>query len=126
MTAVRVVIPAILALAYAIAVVAASWAPPGKGFLAPIASSRRTAPRSRAPSITRSACCVASPAEDAAAAAELLGEVSGPHDEVMESIERKRLTSALRAAGGNQSHAAKAIGMPRTTFINKLRRYGML
>jgi len=44
----------------------------------------------------------------------------------MESIERKRLTAALRAAGGNQSHAAKALGMPRTTFINKLRRYGLL
>jgi transcriptional regulator with GAF, ATPase, and Fis domain len=54
------------------------------------------------------------------------GEVEAPHDEVMESIERKRLTSALRAAGGNQSHAAKSLGMPRTTFINKLRRYGLL
>ncbi len=49
-----------------------------------------------------------------------------PHDEVMESIEKKRLIAALRAAGGNQSHAAKALGMPRTTFINKLRRYGLL
>ncbi len=52
------------------------------------------------------------------------GEI--PHDEVMENIERKRLTAALRAAGGNQSHAAKTLGMPRTTFINKLRRYGLL
>ncbi|MBA2544781.1 MAG: sigma-54-dependent Fis family transcriptional regulator, partial [Deltaproteobacteria bacterium] len=52
------------------------------------------------------------------------GEVS--HDEVMESIEKKRLVAALRAAGGNQSHAAKALGMPRTTFINKLRRYGLI
>jgi len=59
---------------------------------------------------------------------ELLGDASAeaPHDAVMESIERKRLTAALRAAGGNQSHAAKALGMPRTTFINKLRRYGLL
>jgi DNA-binding NtrC family response regulator len=54
------------------------------------------------------------------------GPIEAPHDEVMESIERKRLTAALRAAGGNQSHAAKALGMPRTTFINKLRRYGLL
>ena len=52
--------------------------------------------------------------------------IEAPHDEVMETIERKRLTTALRAAGGNQSHAAKALGMPRTTFINKLRRYGLL
>jgi DNA-binding NtrC family response regulator len=49
-----------------------------------------------------------------------------PHDAVMHGIERKRLTAALRAAGGNQSHAAKALGMPRTTFINKLRRHGLL
>jgi transcriptional regulator with GAF, ATPase, and Fis domain len=54
------------------------------------------------------------------------GEGDAPHDEVMESIERKRLTAALRAAGGNQSHAAKSLGMPRTTFINKLRRHGLL
>jgi len=50
----------------------------------------------------------------------------GPHDTVMDTIEKKRLTAALRAAGGNQSHAAKALGMPRTTFINKLRRHGLL
>jgi len=57
---------------------------------------------------------------------EVSDAAEAPHDEVMEGIERKRLTAALRAAGGNQSHAAKALGMPRTTFINKLRRYGML
>jgi DNA-binding NtrC family response regulator len=52
------------------------------------------------------------------------GDVS--HGELMENIEKKRLVAALRAAGGNQSHAAKALGLPRTTFINKLRRYGLL
>ena len=57
---------------------------------------------------------------------EIVEATDAPHDEVMESIERKRLTAALRAAGGNQSHAAKALGMPRTTFINKLRRHGLL
>jgi DNA-binding NtrC family response regulator len=59
---------------------------------------------------------------------EVIDVVSGevPHDEVMENIEKKRLVAALRAAGGNQSHAAKALGMPRTTFINKLRRYGLI
>jgi len=59
-------------------------------------------------------------------APELEPETDGPHDAVMEGIERKRLTAALRAASGNQSNAAKALGMPRTTFINKLRRYGLL
>jgi len=48
------------------------------------------------------------------------------HDKVMEAIERKRLVSALRSAGGNQSSAARSLGMARTTLINKLRRYGLL
>jgi transcriptional regulator with PAS, ATPase and Fis domain len=51
---------------------------------------------------------------------------STPHGAVMEDIERRRLTNALRDAAGNQSTAAKALGIPRTTFINKLRRYGLL
>jgi DNA-binding NtrC family response regulator len=49
-----------------------------------------------------------------------------PHDAVMDDIERRRLTAALAAANGNQSTAAKSLGMPRTTFINKLRRHGLL
>ncbi|HEY5924508.1 MAG TPA: sigma 54-interacting transcriptional regulator [Kofleriaceae bacterium] len=53
-------------------------------------------------------------------------EESKPHDAVMDEIERRRLSAALAAAEGNQSHAAKALGMPRTTFINKLRRHGLL
>ena len=44
----------------------------------------------------------------------------------MDEIERRRLTAALAAANGNQSHAARALGMPRTTFINKLRRHGLI
>ena len=64
------------------------------------------------------------PLDDVLAEAAL--DQAAPHDEVMENIERARLTAALRAAGGNQSHAAKTLGMPRTTFINKLRRYGLL
>jgi len=51
---------------------------------------------------------------------------SKPHEAVMDDIERRRLTAALTAASGNQSTAAKALGMPRTTFINKLRRHGLL
>jgi DNA-binding NtrC family response regulator len=51
---------------------------------------------------------------------------SRPHDAVMDEIERRRLSAALAAAAGNQSHAAKALGMPRTTFINKLRRHGLV
>jgi DNA-binding NtrC family response regulator len=53
-------------------------------------------------------------------------EESKPHEAVMDEIERRRLSAALAAAEGNRSHAAKALGMPRTTFINKLRRHGLL
>jgi len=57
---------------------------------------------------------------------EVAAEPSVPHDAVMDEIERRRLTAALAAANGNQSHAARALGMPRTTFINKLRRHGLI
>ena len=48
------------------------------------------------------------------------------HAIVMEDIERRRLTTALHDAAGNQTVAARALGMPRTTFVNKARRYGLL
>jgi transcriptional regulator with GAF, ATPase, and Fis domain len=48
------------------------------------------------------------------------------HEQVMEAIEKKRLETALRAAGGNQSGAARSLGMARTTFINKLRRFDLI
>ena len=52
-------------------------------------------------------------------------DADADHREVMEAIERERLVTALRAAGGNRSGAARALGIPRTTLINKLRRYGL-
>ena len=55
-----------------------------------------------------------------------IGDPAKPHVAVMDDIERRRLTAALTAANGNQSTAAKSLGMPRTTFINKLRRHGLL
>ncbi len=47
------------------------------------------------------------------------------HREVMEAIERDRLIAALKASGGNRSSAARTLGIPRTTLINKIRRYGL-
>ncbi|HEV7558195.1 MAG TPA: helix-turn-helix domain-containing protein, partial [Kofleriaceae bacterium] len=64
--------------------------------------------------------------ERAPAIAETIGDADLPHDAAMEDIERRRLTQALRAADGNQSHAARALGIPRTTLVNKLRRHGLL
>jgi transcriptional regulator with GAF, ATPase, and Fis domain len=64
------------------------------------------------------------PPTELLASLELDGEE--PHEQVMEAIEKQRLIAALRSAGGNQSSAARSLGMARTTLINKLRRYGLL
>jgi transcriptional regulator with GAF, ATPase, and Fis domain len=40
--------------------------------------------------------------------------------------ERERLLRALRAAGGNKSRAARMLRMPRSTFLSKLEKYGLL
>ncbi|MGE3765837.1 MAG: sigma 54-interacting transcriptional regulator [Kofleriaceae bacterium] len=74
----------------------------------------------RAPSLPEEEAAITAPLDPTSGAA------SKPHDAVMDDIERRRLTAALTAANGNQSTAAKALGMPRTTFINKLRRHGLL
>ena len=47
------------------------------------------------------------------------------HRDVMEVVEKRRLVAALKAAGGNQSRAARSLGIARTTLINKLRRFGI-
>ena len=31
----------------------------------------------------------------------------------------------MREAGGNKSHAARALGIPRTTLISKLKKHGL-
>ena len=43
-------------------------------------------------------------------------------DEVRE-LERTRMIAALMACEGNQTRAAELIGMPRRTFVSKLRAY---
>ncbi|MCA9533084.1 MAG: sigma 54-interacting transcriptional regulator [Myxococcales bacterium] len=40
-------------------------------------------------------------------------------------LERKILERAMTRAGGNKSEAARALGLKRTTFLDKLRRYGV-
>ncbi|MSP61706.1 MAG: sigma-54-dependent Fis family transcriptional regulator [Myxococcales bacterium] len=41
-------------------------------------------------------------------------------------LERTRMAAALESAAGNQSRAAELIGMPRRTFVTKLKEYGLL
>jgi DNA-binding NtrC family response regulator len=42
------------------------------------------------------------------------------HDE-----ERSRLTAALHACGGNKAQAARLLGLPRSTYFSKLKKYGL-
>jgi transcriptional regulator with GAF, ATPase, and Fis domain len=51
---------------------------------------------------------------------------AGSHTEVISEIERQRLSEALERAGGNKSEAARSLGLKRSTFFNKLKRYGLL
>jgi transcriptional regulator with GAF, ATPase, and Fis domain len=47
----------------------------------------------------------------------LTGELTG--------YERGRLVEALQHAQGNKSEAARALGLPRSTFFSKLKKYGL-
>ena len=43
-----------------------------------------------------------------------------------EDLERQRLVQALAATGGNKARAARSLGMPRSTFLSKLEKYGLV
>jgi transcriptional regulator with GAF, ATPase, and Fis domain len=43
----------------------------------------------------------------------------------MEALERRRIVQALEQCGGNQSQAAKLLGMPRRTLVTRLDAYGI-
>ncbi len=48
------------------------------------------------------------------------------HSQVINDIERTRLIEALTAARGNKSLAARSLGLKRSTFFNKLKKYDLL
>jgi DNA-binding NtrC family response regulator len=50
---------------------------------------------------------------------------SGSFREQVERLERALLGQALTAASGNQSEAARSLGLSRATFLDKLKRYGL-
>ncbi|HVY31879.1 MAG TPA: sigma-54 dependent transcriptional regulator [Polyangiaceae bacterium] len=50
---------------------------------------------------------------------------TGSFRQQVEQVERSLLTQALTAAGGNQSEAARTLGLSRATFLDKLKRYGL-
>jgi DNA-binding NtrC family response regulator len=45
--------------------------------------------------------------------------------EELEQAERRRMAEALTQTRGSRTEAARVLGMPRTTLINKMRRYGL-
>jgi two-component system, NtrC family, response regulator HydG len=42
---------------------------------------------------------------------------------MIDDMERRKVVDALERAGGNQTEAARLLGMRRTTFIDKMKRY---
>lgn len=46
-----------------------------------------------------------------------------PLQGTLEEVERRALVQALRRAGGNKSEAARLLGVPRTTLLDKVRRH---
>ncbi len=46
-------------------------------------------------------------------------------DGTFAEVERRLLQRALQQSGGNKSEAARRLGLKRTTFLDKLRRYGL-
>jgi DNA-binding NtrC family response regulator len=51
--------------------------------------------------------------------------VAGTLIEELEQAERRRMAEALAQASGSRSDAARALGMARTTFVTKMKRYGI-
>jgi DNA-binding NtrC family response regulator len=52
-------------------------------------------------------------------------DVASTLSEELEQAERRRMVEALAQAGGSRSDAARALGVARTTFVTKMKRYGI-
>ena len=50
---------------------------------------------------------------------------NGPFQAVMDQAERRLLENALKAAGGNKTAAATALGMKPSTFRDRLAKHGL-
>jgi DNA-binding NtrC family response regulator len=51
---------------------------------------------------------------------------SGDYANEIRAVEKQKLALVLKQAKGNKSSAARALGMPRSTFVNKLRKHELL
>ena len=52
--------------------------------------------------------------------------MQGDHacEELLEKIERLLIVEALRRSQGNQTHAARLLGLPRPTLHARMQKYG--
>ncbi len=53
------------------------------------------------------------------------GDAREADGETYDALERRILQAALERSSGNKSEAARALGLARTTFLDKLRKYGL-
>lgn len=68
---------------------------------------------------------------------QMFDEMWGSHGDIMpeetqyrlcdelESIERERITNALKLASGNQTKAAQSLDLGRTTLLAKMKKYNL-
>ena len=65
--------------------------------------------------------------DGAPASAEVPAEAGDalPLRDQLDALERTLIARALQAAGGNQSEAARRLGMSRVTLIDRLKKYGL-
>jgi DNA-binding NtrC family response regulator len=56
-----------------------------------------------------------------------LTSYAGDHacEDLLEKIERLLIVEALRRSQGNQTHAARLLGLPRPTLHARMQKYGM-
>jgi transcriptional regulator with PAS, ATPase and Fis domain len=52
-------------------------------------------------------------------------DVAATLTEELEQAERRRMVESLAQSSGSRSDAARALGMARTTFVTKMKRYGI-
>lgn len=47
------------------------------------------------------------------------------HEELVETVEKLLLAEALKRTSGNQTHAARLLGLPRATFLSKVEKHDL-
>jgi DNA-binding protein Fis len=54
-----------------------------------------------------------------------LGALGGSPAPTLAEVERSHLESALKKTGGNQSQAARLLGISRATLIYRMKKHGL-